>query len=288
MMATLQAPSSNQASAVLAPREFQAIAALLHRETGIHLPDVKRAMVEGRLAKRLRLLGLSDFAAYLAFVEGCSGADERRRMISALTTNVTRFNREPHHFEALRRLILPALAPAVRKGGRLRLWSAACSSGEEPYSIVLAILAALPEAPRLDVRVLATDINADMVARGEAGVFPGAALADVEPAERSRWFEPVDGGWRAGSEMAGLVAFRVLNLMGEWPMHGRFDAIFCRNVAIYFDVPTQERLWERMAGLIPAGGHLFIGHSERLTGSAVRMFRSVGTTMYQRLGETQP
>lgn len=287
MIATLQAPLSDQASAVLAPREFQAIAALLHRETGIHLPEVKRAMVEGRLAKRLRLLGLPDFAAYLAFVEESGGADERRRMISALTTNVTRFNRESHHFEALRRVILPALAPAVRKGGRLRLWSAACSSGEEPYSIILAILATLPEASQLDVRVLATDINADMVARGEAGVFPEAALADVESVERSRWFERVDGGWRASPEMTGLITFRVLNLIGEWPMRGHFDGIFCRNVAIYFDASTQERLWERLAALIPPGGHLFIGHSERLTGPAARMFRSVGTTMYQRLGETR-
>lgn len=287
-MTILQVQPPDYGSAVLAPREFRAIAGLLHRETGIHLPDIKRAMVEGRLAKRLRFLRLPDFGAYLALVEGRDGADERRLMIAALTTNVTRFNREPHHFEALRRVILPALTSAVRKGGRLRLWSAACSSGEEPYSIVLAILAALPEAPELDVRVLATDINADMVARGKTGVFPQAALADVEPAERSRWFEAVDGGCRVAPEMARLVAFRVLNLIGEWPMHGRFDVIFCRNVAIYFDTLTQERLWERLAELIPPGGHLFIGHSERLTGPAVRMFRSAGTTMYQRLGETQP
>lgn len=282
-MTTLVARPADHGSAALAPREFRAIASLLHRETGIHLPDAKRAMVEGRLAKRLRLLGLQDFPAYLDFIESRSGAEERGRMMSALTTNVTRFNREPHHFDALRQDILPARAPALRRGGRLRLWSAACSSGEEPYSMALAILAAVPEAPRLDVRVLATDVNADMVARGQAGLFQEAVLSDVAPAERTRWFEPVDGGWRAHPEIAGLITFRVLNLIGEWPMHGRFDVIFCRNVAIYFDAPTQARLWERLAALLPAGGHLFIGHSERLTGPAAGMFRSVGTTMYQRL-----
>lgn len=287
-MTACRTRGADHGNAVLGMAEFRTIADLVHRETGIHLPDIKRTMVEGRLARRLRLLGLPDFAAYLDLVGGRGGAEERSRMIAALTTNVTRFNREPHHFDALREGILPALAPAVRRGGRLRIWSAACSSGEEPCSIALAILAVMPDAPRLDVRVLATDINAEMVARGRAGVFPSAALADVAPAERTRLFEPAEGGWRAGPEIAGLLSFRVLNLIGDWPMRGRFDAIFCRNVAIYFDAPTQMRLWERLAALVPAGGHLFIGHSERLAGPAERMFRPVGTTMYQRLGEARP
>ncbi len=287
-MIAKQAPQASEAG-TLSLRDFRTIAALLHRETGIHLPDAKRAMVEGRLAKRLRVLDLPDFAAYCALIEDRSGADERAGMLAALTTNVTRFNREPHHFEALRRVVLPTHAARLREGGRLRLWSAACSSGEEPYSMALSILATLPEAPQLDVKVLATDINPDMVAQGRAGTYDLAALTEVAAAERTRWFGPAPGGgWLAGPELARLVAFRVLNLMGDWPMRGRFDAVFCRNVAIYFDAPTQSRLWERIASLIPEGGHLFIGHSERLTGPAADLFRPVGITMYQRLGRPLP
>lgn len=271
--------------AALSAHDFQAIADLLHRETGIHLPEAKRAMVEGRLAKRLRHLGIAGFADYRALIESPEGAEERSRMLAALTTNVTRFNREPHHFEALRRDVLPPLAAQARKGGRVRLWSAACSSGEEPYSMALALLAVLPEARSHDVRVLATDINADMVARGRAGVYPAGALQDVPSEERSRWFEPMgERSWRAGPALSGLVAFRVLNLIGDWPMTGGFDVVLCRNVVIYFDPPTQARLWSRIAALIPPGGHLFIGHSERLTGPAAALFRSVGVTMYRREG----
>lgn len=271
--------------AALSARDFQAIANLLHRETGIHLPEAKRAMVEGRLAKRLRQLGIDGFAEYRALIEAPDGAEERTRMLAALTTNVTRFNREPHHFAALRRDVLPPLAARARSGGRVRIWSAACSSGEEPYSVALAILAALPEAAALDVRVLATDINADMVARGRAGRYGEGALDDVPAAERSRWFEPAEGGgWQARPALSALVSFRVLNLMGDWPMRGAFDAIFCRNVVIYFDAATQARLWGRIAALIPPGGHLFIGHSERLTGPAADLFRPVGVTMYRRQG----
>lgn len=271
--------------AALSTRDFQAIADLLHRETGIHLPEAKRAMVEGRLAKRLRHLGIGGFADYRALVEGPDGAEERARMLAALTTNVTRFNREPHHFETLRREVLPPLATRARRGGRVRLWSAACSSGEEPYSVALSLLAVLPEAPGLDVKVLATDINADMVTRGRAGVYATPALEDVPPEERSRWFErDGEGTWRARPALSGLVAFRVLNLVGDWPMRGEFDVVLCRNVVIYFDPPTQVRLWSRIAALIPPGGHLFIGHSERLTGPAAALFRSVGVTMYRREG----
>ncbi len=283
----MSAAASLQPGAVLSARDFQAIAELLHRETGIHLPEAKRAMVEGRLAKRLRHLGIGGFADYRALIEGPEGAEERGRMLAALTTNVTRFNREPHHFEALRRDVLPALAARARQGGRVRLWSAACSSGEEPYSMALAVLSVLPEAPDLDVKVLATDINADMVARGRAGLYPATALGDVPAEDRSRWFEPAGAGaWRARPALAGLVAFRVLNLMGDWPMRGAFDSVFCRNVVIYFDPPTQARLWSRIAPLIPPGGHLFIGHSERLTGPAANLFRSEGITTYRREGGT--
>lgn len=223
----------------LSLRDFRVIAALVHEEAGIHLPETKRPLVEGRLAKRLRLLGLDGFAAYRKLIDSADGAAERGHMLAALTTNVTRFNREPHHFKALREDVLPPLAAHARAGGRVRLWSAACSTGEEPFSMALSLLAVLPEAARLDVRVLATDINAEVVARGRKGLFGAAALAKVPAADRAQWFGADKGGTsRVGPELMSLVAFRVLNLMGDWPMRGVFDAVFCRNVAIYFDTPT--------------------------------------------------
>ncbi|MBP1807578.1 CheR family methyltransferase [Rubellimicrobium aerolatum] len=270
-------------AAGLGHRDFAIIAELMHRHTGIHLPEAKRVMVEGRLAKRLRLLGLGSFSDYRALIESDEGEEERHRMVAALTTNVTRFNREPHHFGTLQQEVLPRLAAHVRGGGRLRLWSAACSSGEEPYSIALAVLAAWPEAADLDIRVLATDINAEMVARGREGTYSGSALASIPPAARERWFEPAGQDlWRAGRALSSLVVFRVMNLIGDWPMRGRFDAIFCRNVAIYFDTPSQERLWARLADATAPGGCLFIGHSERIVGPAARLFASAGITTYRR------
>lgn len=270
----------------LSLRDFRTIATLVQRDSGIHLPEVKQPMVEGRLIKRLRVLGLDSFTAYRELIESEQGAAERAHMLAALTTNLTRFNREPHHFEALRKEVLPPLAHSARAGGRVRLWSAACSSGEEPFSMGLAILSVLPEAPRLDVRVLATDINGDMVARGRNGVFSAAALAPVPAEDIGQWFVPEkDGASRVGADLAALVVFRVLNLMGDWPMRGGFDVVFCRNVAIYFDLPTQERLWTSFARVIPPGGHLFIGHSERLSGPATRLFQPTGITQYRRNNE---
>lgn len=286
-MSSMLARPGDEGGPALTTRDFQAIAALMHRETGIHLADAKQAMVAGRLARRLRTLGLRNFAAYRSLIESAAGAEERGRMVAALTTNVTRFNREPHHFASLRQAVLPPLAARVRQGGRLRIWSAACSSGEEPYSIALTLLAAFPDAAQLDVRVLATDINGDMVARGRAGSYRSEALAQVPTSQRDRWFEPAGGDlWRAKPELMGLVSFRVLNLIEAWPMHGQFDAIFCRNVAIYFDAAVQARLWERLAAVTAPGGYLFIGHSERLTGATARLFEPAGITTYRRRGGT--
>lgn len=286
MASTMRPDLPDEMDAGLSLRDFRVIAALVHKEAGIHLSEAKRALVEGRLTKRLRLLGIDSFAAYRKLITSDSGAAERGHMLAALTTNVTRFNREPHHFKALREEVLPPLAARARAGGRVRLWSAACSTGEEPFSMALSLLAVLPEAPRLDVRVLATDINSEVVARGRKGLFGAAALAEVSVADRAHWFAADDGGAaRAGPELSSLVAFRVLNLMGDWPMRGVFDVVLCRNVAIYFDTPTQERLWTRLARVIPAGGHLFIGHSERLSGPATRLFQAAGVTQYRRNDE---
>lgn len=261
--------------------DFKKIAQILHSHAGIALAEGKAALVYSRLAKRLRSLGLRSFREYCALVEGADGLDERQAMMAALTTNVTRYFREPHHFDHLRDEVLPKLADHARRGGRVRLWSAACSNGQEPYSMAITVLAAIPEACNLDIKILATDIDPNMVAEGKAGIYKEDAVAPVPLDLRRKWFKKSGGGgWEVADELRHLVAFRELNLIGDWPMKGRFDVVFCRNVVIYFDEPTQERLWGRFAQAMEPGGTLYIGHSERVTGPAANIFETTGLTTY--------
>lgn len=265
--------------------DFKKIAQILHSHAGIALAEGKAALVYSRLAKRLRTLGLRSFRDYCALIEGQHGVDERQTMMAALTTNVTRYFREPHHFDHLRDTIMPKLAERARRGGRVRLWSAACSNGQEPYSMAITVLSVLPEAANLDVKILATDIDPNMVAEGKAGIYREDAIAPVPLDARRKWFNKAPGGWEVAEELRELVAFRELNLIGQWPMRGKFDAIFCRNVVIYFDEPTQERIWSRFAPMLEADGALYIGHSERVTGPATQLFETSGLTTYALKGD---
>lgn len=272
---------------VLTRENFRTIARIMRGEAGIALTEAKATLVYSRLAKRLRRLALRSFEEYCELVESEAGAGERREMMSALTTNVTRFFREPHHFEHLRNMILPPLVARARAGKRVRLWSAACSSGQEPYSMALTVLAMLPDAARHDVRILATDIDRTMLATGRAGLYDENEIAAVPADLRERWFEPANNNTpklRIAEEARNLVVFRALNLVGAWPMSGRFEAIFCRNVVIYFDDETQARIWSRMVPLLDERGALYIGHSERVSGGAERMLRSDGITTYRLVG----
>ena len=272
---------------VFTAEDFRHIARILHSHAGIALNEGKAALVYSRLAKRLRILGLQSFRDYCALVQGVNGVDERQAMTAALTTNVTRFFREPHHFDHLRDEVMPALAERARRGGRVRLWSAACSNGQEPYSMAMTVLAALPEANDLDVRILASDIDPNMVAEGVAGIYSEEALDAAPPMLRHRFFEkaPAHGRDRlsANAALRQLVSFRELNLIGDWPMRGKFDVIFCRNVVIYFDDATQERIWKRFTPLMTPDATLYIGHSERVSGPASAQLRTSGLTTY-RLG----
>ncbi|BBD35326.1 MULTISPECIES: CheR family methyltransferase [Aminobacter] len=270
---------------VLTGEDMRQIAAMLHADAGIHLTEAKAALVYSRLSKRLRALGLESFRDYCALIASREGLDERQRMLAALTTNVTNFYREPHHFEHLAKQVLPPLLEAARRGGRVRIWSAACSNGAEPYSIALTILSLMPEAANHDIRVLATDIDPNMVAFGREGIYSEAALRPVPPDLRRRWFTPVRSGdgnsFSAADEMRTIVAFRELNLIGAWPMKGQFQAIYCRNVVIYFEEATQSRIWSRFVPLLTAGGTLYIGHSERVSGPATADFQPEGITTYK-------
>ncbi len=266
--------------------DFRKIAEMLHADAGIALPDTKATLVYSRLAKRLRARGLESFREYCEVVASEEGVDERKRMLAALTTNVTRFFREPHHFEHLKTQVLPPLLEEAKRGGRVRIWSAGCSTGQEPFSIALTILSLMPDAADRDVRILATDIDPDVVAIGRRAVYPESAMVGMPEGLRKRWMTKVEDAsgpaWQMGEEMRRLVAFRELNLIGNWPMKGPFQAIFCRNVVIYFAEETQSRVWARFKTMLGPGGRLYIGHSERITGVA-DSFRSDGLTTYQLL-----
>ena len=258
--------------------DFRAIAALLREEAGISLPDGKAPLVYGRLVKRLRALGLSDFSKYVAFVASPGSREERGHMITSLTTNVTRFFREAHHFNHLR-LHLTSLLDDSSGTRRMRIWSAACSTGQEPYSIAAVIADLIPKAARRDVKVLATDIDSVVLNHARRGRY---GSIDGVPPELRRWFERDGNAWTVDPVLRGLVTFRTLNLNGRWPLKGPFDAAFCRNVAIYFDHSVQARLWSAFTTIVAPGGMLYIGHSERLAGPATAWFENVGLTAYRR------
>lgn len=272
---------------VLRSADFARIAALLHAEAGIFLPESKATLVYSRLGKRLRALGLESFRDYCALIDSADGADERQLMLAALTTNVTRFFREPHHFEHLKSNVLPSLLRQAERGGRVRLWSAACSKGHEPYSMGMTVLGLLPQAASLDVKILATDIDVNVLAYAREGFYEDDARKDIPKAYFDRWCRAAPTGsrgtWEVGPELRALVAFRELNLIGTWPMKGKFQAIFCRNVVIYFDEPTQEKIWNRFVGFLEPDSRLYIGHSERVTGPAVPSFTPDGVTTYRKL-----
>lgn len=233
---------------------------------GIDFAESKRSMVESRLAKRIRTLGI-DVDAY---AERCrKDRHEQARMIDLLTTNHTSFLREADHFADLSRRVLPKIAAARSREQqpRLRIWCAAAATGEEPWTIAMTVAQALPDISRWDAGILATDISMRALERARAGEYSLDRVEPLSSAQRQLAIEPVPGAPDRVQVQAGLrrlVQFARLNLMGDWPMRGPFDVIFCRNVMIYFDTPTQERLVNRMARLLAPGGTLYVGHSESL------------------------
>jgi len=266
-------------------RDLSDIAAMIYSDAGIALNDTKASLVYSRLSKRLRQIGLQNFSEYCRYVETEKGAEERREMLSSLTTNFTKLFREKHHFEHLEKKVLPELAARARAGGRVRIWSAGCSDGSEPYSIALTCLKVLPEAASLDFRILATDIDPKILDKAKAGIYEEGTLETVDPAMRKQMFRAIpNGNYEVDEKAKALISFRELNLMRHWPFKGPFDVIFCRNVVIYFDEPTQVEIWKRYAELLPKGGVLYIGHSERLWGEAKEWFENSGITTFRYKG----
>lgn len=269
--------------------DFRIIADMANARYGLFLQPSKKALVYSRLAKRLRALHLTSFAAYCALLNRPEGDSEQSHLLSALTTNVTHFFREMHHFEFLRDRLAPRLLAKAKGGDPVRLWSSACSAGQEAYCMAAALLQGAPECGRHDIKILATDIDPQIVAQAKRGVYPADQLEAIPKEWRTLMLErskPLAGELNMQDDLRKMISFGELNLISDWPMRRRFDVIFCRNAAIYFDKPTQSRLWQRFADALAVNGHLMIGHSERLSGPALQAFTSVGITTYRKTSKT--
>ncbi|MDP9014583.1 MAG: protein-glutamate O-methyltransferase CheR [Pseudomonadota bacterium] len=264
--------------------DFQALRALVKEMTGINLAESKRELVYGRVSRRLRALGLSSFSAYRQLLETGDGS-ELVAFCNALTTNLTSFFRESHHFDYLRDEFLAPRREAARRSERIRIWSSACSSGEEPYSIAMSILETIPDWQRWDIKILATDLDSDILARAERGCYSAERVRGLDPKRLSKFFTETRQGnelvYQVVPEIAGMITFRQVNLMHDLPMSGPLDVIFCRNVVIYFDKETQRGLFSRMARLQRPGHLLFLGHSETLF-KVSEDYALIGKTVYRR------
>ncbi len=264
-------------------RQFKRLRAFVAEQTGIALSEAKKDMVYGRLSKRIRSHFSGDFQAFCDAIEN-GDAQEQDYLINAITTNLTAFFRESHHFDYLRQRLLPELIRRNAASRKIRIWSAGCSTGEEPYSIAMC-LAAEKQLADWDIKILATDLDANVIGHAQAGIYSEERLSKMPEKER-QWFQRGRGAnnglVRLKPELRERVSFKRLNLLHDWPMRGPFDLIFCRNVVIYFDKQTQTQLFERFADLLTDDGHLFIGHSENLYKVTDR-FTSLGNTIYRRL-----
>lgn len=269
-------------------KSFDAIAGLAYRESGLQLVAEKSSMIQSRLRHRLKAVGLNSFESYANYVGSKDGARERVQMISALTTNVSHFFREKHHFEMMVERILRPRLQALTNGGRLRIWSAGCSNRQEALSIAITVLEAFPESRNLDFKVLATDIDPNVITFASKATYPERLVSSVPESSLSKYFTPVKtqegAGFRACGTLLDRIFFSQLNLLGDWPMAGLMDAIFCRNVVIYFDQLTQENLWPRFHKQLRSDGCLFLGHSERIADPESKGFTPDGPTTYRPSG----
>jgi chemotaxis protein methyltransferase CheR len=263
---------------------FHRIRQFVGEHTGIVLSDAKKNMVYGRLSKRIRKGGFADFTA---FCDAIDNGDEHEQefLINAITTNLTAFFRENHHFEFLANTVIPELVKEKGHNKRLRIWSAGCSTGEEPYSIAITLKESLPNFDQWDVKILATDLDANVVEHGKQGIYRAERIEDLSPERTKRWFHRGSGDnadmVKVKDELKEMIRFKRLNLLNQWPMKGPFDLMFCRNVVIYFDKPTQKVLFARYEKILKPKAYLFIGHSESLY-KVTTDFESLKHTTYRK------
>jgi len=263
-------------------KDFKFIRELVAEQTGISLSEAKSHMVYSRLARRLRSLNIPTFAQYCDYLKNDS-SDELVHFVNALTTNLTAFFRENHHFEFLAKTLLPSIF-ATKQEKRLRIWSAGCSTGEEPYSLAMVVRENMPKTGNWDIKILATDLDSNVVAKASEGVYDESRMNGISAARMKRFFQKSRQSTKVKvkPEIRELITFKQLNLMHAWPMKGPFDFIFCRNVVIYFNKETQKQLFQRYADITVEKGHLFIGHSESLFKVSTQ-YSLIGNTIYQKI-----
>lgn len=274
----------------LSDKEFNRVKKRVYDIAGISLSEAKRTLVMSRLTKIVKSHGLSSFSDYLDFLDTKKSDQLDQDFVNALTTNLTRFFREDHHFDHLAEQVghLIATKPRVNPNGkpRLRIWSAGCSTGQEPYTIALSLLQKYPELKRWDFRILATDIDTNVLNRAASGTYPESELTGLSRERAAIFDRPGDGTIRIPQTAREIISFKLLNLMENWPIKGPFDAIFCRNVVIYFDKTTQARIFNRLGDILAPDGYLYVGHSENAAYSD-SPFKLVGKTIYQMKNQAQ-
>ena len=269
----------------LTDKDFNFIKNLVANNTGIVLSDAKRSMVYSRLSRRLRSLSINDFSSYCDLLKS-NDEEEMVNFVNAITTNLTSFFREKHHFDHLANTLIPHWLKTRNDTRRIRIWSAGCSTGEEPYSIAITLRDHFPNLEDWDVRILATDLDTNVVAKASSGVYAYERVEGLPKPMLRNWFRRGKNGQgdmvKVSAELQDLITFKQLNLLEEWPFKGGFDLIFCRNVVIYFNKDTQRVLANRYADNLKSDGALFLGHSETLFKVSDR-FSLIGNTIYDKV-----
>lgn len=266
-------------------QHFEQLRELVYKLTGISMSDHKKDLLYGRLTRRLRILGIDNFDDYYNILKNNPG-DELQNFINAVTTNLTSFFREKHHFDYLRDKVIPEKLKDNSLRG-LRIWSAGCSTGEEPYSLAMMLRESIPDIDRMEVKIFASDLDTNVVETASQGVYDAKRVEGMESARIKRWFQRGTGDnvgkVRVRKELRDMIDFQQVNLMQDWPKKEKYDVVFCRNVVIYFDKETQKVLFNRFADVIKPKQHLFIGHSETLH-KLTDKFQLIGKTVYRRIG----
>jgi len=261
---------------------FERVVDIIYKVAGISLSDRKEDMVYSRLARRLRKLGLNNFSEYLNFVS--KDSDEQKAFVNALTTNLTHFFREEHHFDYIQTELLPHIFNS--KNNRVRVWSAGCSTGEEPYTLAMVWENVKNKPTNADFKILATDLDTNVLELGRSGIYSVDKLAPVSE-NYQKWFSKTSecsaNQKQVSEQLKKYIHFKQLNLMQDWPMRGPFQLIICRNVLIYFDKATQEKLIHRYYDLLEPNGCLILGHSESL-GENKSLFENLGKTIFRKIG----
>jgi len=265
-------------------KQFKAFQTLIMEHTSIVISDEKEELIYGRLTRRLRKLGMTSFDDYYNLIAN-GDSEELEQFINVVTTNLTSFYRESHHFDHLKNELIPKLLEQNAGTKKLRIWSAGCSTGEEPYSIAMTLMESISDIHTWDVKILATDIDSDVLAKASAGIYRDDRIEGLSDETIKQWFKrgkgKQEGFVRVAPELQSLISFKQLNLLKEWPVKGPFDVLFCRNVVIYFDKPTQKILFEKFAGVLSAHGQMCIGHSETLF-KISEDFELLGQTIYKK------